>query len=521
MANEFYQPIAYPTFQYAAPYDPIRGAIEAYSTGMGLRQQKQQMEMQKQQAEMQKQQMAMSQQRLDMETKREMRQARMAELDETLKKMEVEPKIELQSMFQAYQQAVTQNPDLPPEQRYKAAWQMVQQAKFPQTREAARKMIMMDMESQYPTPELQAQAETLIFGTPVTPEQVKMRDAKLVTDTGGAALYSAKGEILSESTTARQKREEEWKQKQFEATEKHRRSMEARASSGGGEGGADFRREAGAAEQAARNIWAAEQKLKRQLDMAQQLRNEGDLSAFGDMFKDDAEMRRLMDAPAEVKKMKASEIERRVAREKPIVEKQRQKYLKSFDPSVLAYVKRTAPDLDLDTWEGKPASTDSPYAKDKQNPLLPRPDEIKMPPKASVAAPAPNPVATPAPNPVTTGSTMLGYNATPEQKAARRQEIMGQQPAAPAAPIAQPAPVQRGFGKRSTWTSLQNLGGGEINDILLDVQEKRRRGTLSKQEAGAYYTQIVNNLPNLTYNAMSEDQAKAALAILTERLNQP
>ena len=223
MANEFYQPIAYPTYQFAKPYDPIAGAIDAYSAGLGIRQQKQQMEaqkqqmelqkqqmeLQKQQAEMQKQQMEMSQQRLDMEQRREIREARRADLEETMKKMEMEPKMELMGISKSYQQIVNQNPGLPLEQRYKMALDAAKSSKFPQTVEAVKKYIMMDMEDKYPNSELRAKAENLVFGTTVTPEQIEARDMEMVKGKWGAAGYSKTGKKLFEVTSDVQKRAEE------------------------------------------------------------------------------------------------------------------------------------------------------------------------------------------------------------------------------------------------------------------------------------------------------------------------
>ena len=241
MANEFYQPIAYPTYQFATPYDPMKGAIDAYSAGLGIRQQKQQMEaqkqqmeMQKQQAEMQKQQMAMQQERLTMEQKREERQARSAELEDTIRRMDLEPKQELQGMFQAFQQILQQNQGLPPEQQYKLAWSVASQAKYPQTRETARKMIMADIADKYATPELRAQAENLIFGTSLTAEQIEARDMEMVKGKWGAAGYSKTGKKLFEVTSDVQKRAEERAQARLGMEQQRLEIAKTRAAEGRG-----------------------------------------------------------------------------------------------------------------------------------------------------------------------------------------------------------------------------------------------------------------------------------------------
>lgn len=456
MANEFYQPIAYPTYQFATPYDPIKGAIDAYSAGLGIRQQKQQMEaqkqqmeMQKQQAEMQKQQMAMSQQRLDMETKRETRQARMAELDETLKKMEIEPKIELQSMFQAYQQACQQNPAASPEQRYKAAWQMAQQSKFPQTRETARKMIMMDMESRYPTPELQAQAETLIFGTPVTPEQVKMRDAKLVTGEKGAVLYSPKGEILSESSTARLKREEAMEAEEL-ALKKAELGLEARrvslaesrptrTSTPGTIGGVkELTKDLKTLDQ----LLSQADKFKQMADLAE-TKPQDFIDQIPSLFgkkPGDPEVKKAQDI---YRRQERDRRERAAALEEGIANTYTTEELDAAKRGNLGILQRV-PGLTGD-------APTSPYAKDKQNPLLPRPDEIKMPPKASVAASAPNPAQEMAALEAVANAPV----DSPERRAARiRLAQLAQQgpnyrPPVVVAPVQRPlVPQPMGFGTK-------------------------------------------------------------------------
>ena len=314
MANEFYQPISYPTYQFSQPYDPVRGAIEAYTTGLGIRQQKQQMEaqkqqmqMQKQQAEMQKQQMAMSQQRLDMEQRREIREARRADLEETMKKMEMEPKMELMGISKSYQQIVNQNPDLPLEQRYKMALDAAKSSKFPQTVEAVKKYIMMDMEDKYPNSELRAKAENLVFGTTVTPEQIEARDMEMVKGEWGAAGYSKTGKKVFEVTSDVQKRAEERAQAGLGMEQQRLEIAKTRAAEGPGGGDADSRREVGNAEQALRRIATTKQRLARRELFAKTLIAQGDISGFGDIASE-SEIAKFLNASGEAKKLQGEMI---------------------------------------------------------------------------------------------------------------------------------------------------------------------------------------------------------------------
>ena len=269
-----------------------------------------------------------------------------------MKKMEMEPKMELMGISKSYQQIVNQNPGLPLEQRYKMALDAAKSSKFPQTVEAVKKYIMMDMEDKYPNSELRAKAENLVFGTTVTPEQIDARDMEMVKGEWGAAGYSKTGKKLFEVTSDVQKRAEERAQAGLGMEQQRLEIAKTRAAEGpGGGGDADYRREVGNAEQAASKIHAAEQRLNRREQYARELEAGGDVSGFEDIA-GAGEIAKFLNASGEAKKARARSIlENEVMPGRKNLEAQKKRYTKSFGENIRSEVVRLNPQVsDLERW---------------------------------------------------------------------------------------------------------------------------------------------------------------------------
>lgn len=420
MANEFYTPIQYPTFQYAVPASPLQGAVEAYTTGLNIAQRKQQAEIQKQQLEMQKQQMAMSEKRFGMEEKREERAAEEWEAKKKLNEMDQKDKQDTLAFYKSAMDIFGNRPDLPTGTKLQMAQQMAMSSGKPKLMEWVDTYVK-DVVNRTADPGEAATILNTVYGSNITPQQILAERSKISSTENVITKVSPTGEVTQEISDwgkARLAKEEE----QAQVSRAHldlAKQREARMSEQERETKDTTMKFASKAavqyDKAQKDVTRIERAIARALDT----------NASGEGLK-----ALLKDAGINIAQGRTAEETLAYLRDKelPAAKERMQRAQEWF--TKYGYMvdeeqfRIQNPGVDTDTLLG---------LGDTATPAPP------PPPPTAEPAPPPLPTAEPASTPnaldpypqisMPTKRQMLGYNASPADKERRRQEILAAQSA--------------------------------------------------------------------------------------------